>query len=197
MIHNQLARLVKLFDDNIEWAKLLAARVHRRVPPCFELADLEQEATIEMWKRCQMYDPHNKKGAPFRAYAYLAVRGACLMSVRRKAWREKAHESLQDLCTDDEGNLLQDETPDPRPAPEQQIIEKQVEAKATRRLGRQRDWLEEETAKLSPGDKYLLEQHHVEGVPLDELARVVAIPRKVLGRRLAGVVKRLKEESVA
>jgi RNA polymerase sigma factor (sigma-70 family) len=206
VIVDKLAPLVKLFDDNVPWAKLVAARVHRKVPPCFELSDLEQEATLAMWKQCQRYDPFNEKGTPFQAFAYLAVRGACLMSVRRRAWRESQHQQLGGSMAGfstaaneykEDRRLKENWIADTRPTPEAEAIDSQMEARESRQIDRQREWLAEEIDKLPPGDKYLFESHHIEGVEIDKIARVVGIPRVQIGRRVASVLKRLKEENAA
>ena len=94
VITNPLASLADLFESNLEWASMVARNVHRKVPPSFDVEDLEQEARIAMWRCCEKYDPFNSKGVPFQAYSYLAVRGACLMYCRRRAWREATHESI-------------------------------------------------------------------------------------------------------
>jgi DNA-directed RNA polymerase specialized sigma24 family protein len=73
-----------LFERNRAWASVIARNVLRKLPPSFGAGDLVEEALIEMWRRCQLYDPGNLRGRPFQAYAYRAVRGACLMGVRRR-----------------------------------------------------------------------------------------------------------------
>lgn len=87
---------ITLFEENRAWAEQIARNVARKVPVSIHVEDLKQEALIELWKRAQTYDPNNEEGVPFRGYAYLAVRGACLMICRRRAYREAKMEELTD-----------------------------------------------------------------------------------------------------
>jgi RNA polymerase sigma factor (sigma-70 family) len=82
------------FSKNLKWAAAIAKNVWRKLPPCFDLQDLQQEARIKLWKCCQAFDPNNLDGVPFKGFAYIYIRGACLMSVRRRHWTEATHESL-------------------------------------------------------------------------------------------------------
>jgi DNA-directed RNA polymerase specialized sigma24 family protein len=77
------------FDDGIAvWADQIATNLHRRLPKHFDLDDLKQEARIAAWRKTLTYDPALNDN--FQAYAFLAVRGACLMICRRKhaVWHE-------------------------------------------------------------------------------------------------------------
>jgi RNA polymerase sigma factor (sigma-70 family) len=87
------------FDDSIvAWADRVAAAVYRRLPKHFVLDDLQQEARIAAWRKSLTYDPALNDN--FQAYAFLAVRGACLMICRRKhaAWHNLR--SLDEVCGD-------------------------------------------------------------------------------------------------
>jgi DNA-directed RNA polymerase specialized sigma subunit len=96
----------RLFRDNLEWAAAVARNVHRKVPPSFDLADLEQVARIEMWKRVLLYEADNGRpgrdphGTPFRAYAHMYVRGAALMFARRRAWKDGTAEAISEREVD-------------------------------------------------------------------------------------------------
>lgn len=81
-----------LFHENLDWAAAIGRRLTKRLPPSFDKDDLVQVALIEHWRRSQMYD--SSTGVPYRAYAYTAVRGAVLMSCRRKHYREATHDEL-------------------------------------------------------------------------------------------------------
>jgi RNA polymerase sigma factor (sigma-70 family) len=83
-----------LFEEHLSWAAAIAKNVHRKLPPSFDIDDLTQEAHIALWRRCQLYDPQNERGVPFQGYAYVYVRGACLMHCRRRNWREATHLGL-------------------------------------------------------------------------------------------------------
>lgn len=77
---------------HLAWARRLARSIHRKLPASFDVQDLEQEAVISCWKCLQAFDL--RRQVPFRLYAYNAVRGAVLMAVRRRHWREATHPEL-------------------------------------------------------------------------------------------------------
>src|ERR1700733_13710312 len=81
-----------LFREHLDWAASVGRNVARGLPPSFDLDDLQQIAVIEHWRRVDLYD--GASGVPYRAYAYLAIRGAVLMACRRKAYREATHDEL-------------------------------------------------------------------------------------------------------
>lgn len=195
MVQDPLARLGKLFDDNHEWAVAIARQVHRKLPPSFDVEDLEQIARIEMWKRCELYDPFNAKGVPFQAYAHVYVRGAVLMHCRRRNWREATHLSLSD-AVQQAGEVETQPIEAPRSPvldPEQNLIEKRERKITGQRTQRQSAWLRRAIDELSAMDAYLVKRYHVDGVDLDELAELVGIPRKLLWRRLSSIVRQLKK----
>ena len=96
----------QLLEDNLAWASMIARNVKRKLPASFDLCDLEQVAPIELWRPTQLCDP--AKNDNFRGYAYLPVRGAVLMSVRRKHFREATHESLDELVSERRNEKLVD-----------------------------------------------------------------------------------------
>jgi RNA polymerase sigma factor (sigma-70 family) len=81
-----------LAEQHYPWAAVLARNVHRRVPPSFDLDDLTQVARIACWRAAMEYQP--KRGVEFKKFAYRAVRGAVIMSVRRRAWKEATHAEM-------------------------------------------------------------------------------------------------------
>jgi len=87
-----------VFENNLGWADKIARAIHRKLPPSFDLQDLEQEARIKLWACAQRYN--GKTGVPFQAFAYMAVRGAVLMSIRRRAWTEATFLDLMDTHVD-------------------------------------------------------------------------------------------------
>ena len=91
------SRTHDLFDANLEWAAMIGRSVARKMPPCFDVQDLEQAARIEHWRRVQLFD--ETAGVPYRAYASRAVRGAALMACRRRAYRESVHDQLDDAAS--------------------------------------------------------------------------------------------------
>lgn len=82
-----------LFKENIQWAEKIALNVKRKLPPSFDIEDLTQTALIAHWKCVEAYDPARNDN--YRAYAYLIIRGAVLMSCRRKAYKEATHQPLE------------------------------------------------------------------------------------------------------
>jgi RNA polymerase sigma factor (sigma-70 family) len=87
------------FDDAVcAWADQVATNVHRRLPKFFDLDDLKQEARLAAWRKTLTYDPAMNDS--FQGYAFLAVRGACLMICRRRhaVWNELR--SLDELVGD-------------------------------------------------------------------------------------------------
>lgn len=76
-----------LTPELLAWADRVAAQVARKLPPCFDLEDLCQVARLTTWQRLQHWD--QARNDSFTNYAYIWVRGACLMSVRRREWRER------------------------------------------------------------------------------------------------------------
>jgi RNA polymerase sigma factor (sigma-70 family) len=76
--------------------------IHRGLPQ-FDLEDLIQEAEIETWRAAADFD--SSFGLHFTQYAYQRVRGAVLMTTRRRFRIEAGHEQLDDEAHD---------RPDPR-----------------------------------------------------------------------------------
>ena len=87
-------RFEELFNDKeiLAWVGAIARRVHRKLPPSFDVEDLEQTALIAHWRCVERYDPSRNDN--YRAFAYSTIRGAVLMSCRRRAYREATHEEL-------------------------------------------------------------------------------------------------------
>lgn len=181
MLQDPLAPLVKLFEENLEWAAAVARIVHRRVPPSFDIEDLEQVARIEMWERCQRYDPFNENGVPFRGYAYIYVLNACRMHCRRKAWKEATAPGLTASMVD------------AKPRPDERVAAKQDQNRESCRQYRQRTWLQGQIAQLPAMDAYLMQRHYLDGVDLEEVAELAGMEQRQLRLRLAGVVRQLKK----
>ena len=94
---------IHIFELNLSWADRIARAVHRKIPPSFELDDLQQEARIKLWDCCQKFDAAS--GVPFQAFAYLRVRGAVLMSIRRRAWTAANADELFDTHIDPRSDI--------------------------------------------------------------------------------------------
>ncbi len=89
----------ELVNRNRNWAAAIGREVARKLPPSFDPGDLEQVAMIEMWQRAKLYDPSkmfaaNGRGIGFQVYAYQYVRGAVLMSVRRRAFKDNTGDPI-------------------------------------------------------------------------------------------------------
>lgn len=169
----------ELFQQNIGWARAIARNIARKLPPSFDPGDLEQEALIETWKRAERFDGDNERGTPFRAYAYMAVRGAVLMSIRRRAWKEGTAEEISRDAIDTGMR------------PDERIHHHQVEKAARRRHLRRKAWLLEAIEELPPVDAFLVKRVYCEGAEVENMADMLGMERRAASRRLAGVVKRL------
>lgn len=204
------SQATELFEKNYTWAIAVARNLLRVLPPCFEASDLIQEALLELWKRALCFEADNgrpgrdPKGTPFQAYAYVYIRGACLMSVRRRNWTESQHLSLAtpQPPTDARGIVARKLPanspliPEPlcsRPNPEDALIQKREKKKASSPKSRRKRWLLEEIDKLSPVDAHLITRTYIDEQDLTELAQLAGVDRVILSRRLAGIVKRLKK----
>lgn len=87
-----LARRDALVLEHLQWARGIAAHLVRSLPTWFTVEDLTGPAEIGLIKAAARYDVSS--GVPFRAYAQARVYGACIDSVRRREYRERAHQSL-------------------------------------------------------------------------------------------------------
>lgn len=95
--------------DDLAWAASVARAVAARIPRHFAIDELIQIAQIQVWQERRKYKAEEHPGVPFRAYAWQAVRGACLMSVRRRRWTEATAPSVEDV---DEPEALAAKCPD-------------------------------------------------------------------------------------
>jgi RNA polymerase sigma factor (sigma-70 family) len=171
-----------LFNNNIPWVRSIARSVKQELPASFELDDLVQEGLIEMWRRSQVYDPAVNDS--FQAYAYMAVRGAMLMSVRRRRWRDATGEPLNPA------------TEDQRPNPEINLFPDEEAIADERRIARVRADIAQLPAAMS-FDAYLLRRVFLEYVEVPELAKVMGIDAAQLGRRIAAAVRLLRRMRTA
>ncbi len=85
---------------HIGWAHDVARQAIRRLPPCIELSDLEQVASIALMDCAASYSttpgPGYDRPTPFRTFAWKSVYYGCLMSVRGRVYRDSTHEPLTD-----------------------------------------------------------------------------------------------------
>ena len=74
----------------------IAFRLLRRMPPHVEVDDLIQAGMVGLLEAADRYAPG--KGAAFRTYAALRIRGAILDSVRKSDWTPRSlHRRLRDI----------------------------------------------------------------------------------------------------
>jgi RNA polymerase sigma factor (sigma-70 family) len=163
------ARL-KLFEEHAPWARSIARAVAKRLPPSFEVDDLEQVAGAELWKQTGLYNA--SRGVPFQGFALAAVRGACLMSVRRSEYKNATMLTCGDNDRIDETVEMEAGSwSDPHFCAEhREAVSRVLRVMACMRTAHRR----------------VLEMHYLDGLPLTECA-------KRMGRR---EVYSLKEEAM-
>ena len=188
----------ELFERNRVWAGTVARNVARKLPDNFDRGDLLNIALTKMWEKAQAYKPANGRpgrdpaGTPFQAFAYLAVRGACLMSVRRKAWLEAKHESLSDLGRDVDGaphHVVQSHAANP----EERLLSRITRKKERDTDSRHRRWIWKHVKELPQEDARLMRMLYIDKMEPEVIALHLGVDRATVGRRLAAIVKRLKK----
>jgi RNA polymerase sigma factor (sigma-70 family) len=177
----------EIFDANLEWAAVIARNVARKLPPSFDAGDLVQEAHIELWKRAQSYDPvihartHGSAANQFQGYAYLAVRGACLMACRRRAYRDSTHEEI----VHDHGSH--------EARADERLIARHDDKNLRRCQLRKLTSVKVLIETLPGFEAYLVRRIYLDGTDIEDMAVTCGQPRQVLARRLASAVRRLRK----
>lgn len=167
-----------LFEDNMDWAAKIARSFAKKLPPCFNVRDMEQEARIECWKQAQKYDP--SRGVPFQAYAYFAVLGACRMAVRRRHWSEAIMPEVDPY------------TVDIRPQGEDAIAAECDRVATDQRIETQRAAIASELATLPEIERRLIARV-LEGADLSEIEAGWQDETATVGRRLSVATRMLKK----
>jgi RNA polymerase sigma factor (sigma-70 family) len=85
----------ELIESNLHLVAPLARFLSRQIPSTFELADLVQAGIIGLIQAADSWDCSR---IPFPLWAKARIRGAMLDSVRRRAWREQAHDELPETA---------------------------------------------------------------------------------------------------
>lgn len=85
-----------LVEANLYLVAPIAAFLHRKLPPSFELQDLLATGYLALLHIATRYRPREHGGAPFSAFARPRIRGAILDSVRRRHWEESTRPPLDD-----------------------------------------------------------------------------------------------------
>jgi DNA-directed RNA polymerase specialized sigma24 family protein len=169
-----------LFELHRPWAESIGRSVKRGLPPSFDVDDLEQEARIQHWRCVEAFDPG--RGVPYRAFAYFPIRGAVLMSCRRRNYREATHDELS--------HGLSVSMVDRRPNPEEAVLRREKRHNVTGpREYRQRVRLRVALLLLPAEDSDLVRQV-LAGADVGELERSAPGTRM----RFSRAIHRLKRE---
>lgn len=163
-----------LFADNLPWAVGIARKIHRSVPPSFALDDLVQEARIELWKQAERFDLG--RGVPFQGFAYLPVRGAVLMFLRRRNWTEAVMEEV------DVSHV------DTAPLPDAQMIAAE-EPEEERDI----DKLRAAIRFLPDMEAFLVRRVYFDGIDREDLETIGGLTREGMSRRLRSAIRQLKK----
>jgi RNA polymerase sigma factor (sigma-70 family) len=158
-------------------AAMIARNVARKLPPSFDIADLEQEAFIALWHQAEKFD--ESKGVPFRGYAFMAVRGAVLMACRRRSYRD---------ATADE---LAPDYVDSRPSIEQELLDRRERKIRGARDSKRRRRTLELMDKLPHFEQFLIKRVYLDGDDVVDLAAAWSMDALLLKKRLRGGVRML------
>ena len=89
-----LARRDKRVNDNLDLVPPIAERIHKTLPPSFELQDLVQTGRIGLLNAAIKYSPAKNNGTPFPAYASRMIRFSILDSIKDRNYTESTWEPL-------------------------------------------------------------------------------------------------------
>jgi RNA polymerase sigma factor (sigma-70 family) len=203
-----------LFEEHLEWAASVGQSVGRHLPPSFDVQDLIQIALIQHWRCVENFDAtpgHGYTcGVPYRLYAYPAIRGAVLMSCRRRHYREATHQSLTAYSVTramelrsgrHAGPIQTDVLPneriydpvDERARPDEMLLAREKQRNSTGpREWRQRKRILDSLARLGPADAYLLRRVFLDGAEAAALARAWQMDEKAFARLVGAAVRRLR-----
>lgn len=74
--------------DNLKIVKIIASKIHARIPSGIELTDLVHTGVLGLIDAVRRYDP--TKGTKFSTYASLRIRGAILDELRNLDWASRS-----------------------------------------------------------------------------------------------------------
>lgn len=77
-----------LFEDHLPLVKIIAHHVSLRLPPGKSVDDLIQVGMIGLLEASRVYE--GNKGAEFKSYASIRIRGAILDELRRDSWMPRS-----------------------------------------------------------------------------------------------------------
>ncbi len=82
------AAFEKRILDNLKIVKIIASKIHSRIPQGIELEDLVHTGILGLIDAVRKYDP--TKGTKFSTYASLRIRGAILDELRNLDWASRS-----------------------------------------------------------------------------------------------------------
>lgn len=88
--------MIRLTQADLEFITSVVLHTARRLPPQFDRDDLIQQGRLAALQAALAYNPRESRGASFRTFARYRIRGAVLMSARRRHWTEAWHLPLID-----------------------------------------------------------------------------------------------------
>lgn len=83
-----------LIESHLYLVPPIATRIHRGLPPSFDLDDLIAEGNVGLLRAAIRYRPQQHNRTPFSAYARRKIRGAILDITRRRHYTAATHDSL-------------------------------------------------------------------------------------------------------
>lgn len=83
----------RIVEENLAWAHGIADRVARRLPSWFHAEDLHGAVEIALIKESDRY--RSFQLTPFQAFARQRITGACYDAIRRREYKERAHQPLE------------------------------------------------------------------------------------------------------
>jgi RNA polymerase sigma factor (sigma-70 family) len=169
----------QLVKDNWDWAADIAHKASHNLPPSFDISDLEQEAYIALWRQAEKFD--ESRGVPFRGYAYMAVRGAVLMSVRRRNYTASTADELA-------GDYA-----DYWPSPEIELLDQEDRERVRWRDSKRRKRVLGLMEQLPQFEQFLIKRAYLDGDALEDLAEVWGMDAMLLKKRLRCGVRMLSK----
>jgi RNA polymerase sigma factor (sigma-70 family) len=93
-----------LVEAHLNLVPPIAARIHEKLPPSFDVDDLISEGYVGLVRAAERYRPRAHGDVPFPGYARKVIRGTILASIRRRHYTDATQPPL-------------DDAPDPADAP--------------------------------------------------------------------------------
>lgn len=139
-----LARRDALVEAHLHLVKQIAERVAQKLPPSFDIEDLEGVGQVALVNSATSYRPEAHAGAPFDAYARPRIHGAMIDSIRRSKYTENTRPSI-------------DNAPIPIDRPKVVEIDRRIQ-------------MQRATAQLDPRQRLVIELHYDQDLTLKEIA---------------------------